>query len=137
MTNQSNRDELLQTAKLIRDTIALRGESNALMELIGARPNPFRKMCYVASALLYKLHNGEGMTLYKKRDYAGEYHWWIRTDDGETIDITAEQYSIEGKEIPSSSYDGAEVGEIMWYPSYKDRMNTLEKELLEHIKSLK
>jgi hypothetical protein len=99
------------------------------MELLGEKPNPFKGMCYVASALLYELYGGKNMTLYRKKDYSGQYHWWIKTDDGTTIDITAEQYELEGREVPSASYDGAEIAKPMWFPSYKKRIAALRKEL--------
>lgn len=123
--------ELENTATIITYCIQNREKPNALMVLLGEKPNPFKGMCYVASALLYQLYDGKGLTLYKKKDYSGQYHWWIRTDDGKTIDMTAEQYIIEGKEVPSLSYENAEVSKPMWFPSYKKRIEVLKKEFLE------
>lgn len=126
--------ELINTASIIRNVIAEKALINPLAEMLGEKPNPFKKMCYVASALLYELYDGNGMTLYRKKDYKDEYHWWIRTDEGDTIDITAEQYIIEGKEVPSSSYDRAEIAKPMWFPSYKKRISVLKDELMEYLK---
>ena len=126
--------ELIETASIIRTVIELRGKQNPLMAMLDEKPNPFKGMCYVASALLYELFEGKGMTLYRKKDYKDEYHWWIKTDEGDTIDITAEQYILEGKEVPSSSYDGAEIAKPMWFPSYKKRINILKDELMEYLK---
>lgn len=114
----------------IKEVIRRRGETNALMDLLGEKPNPFKGMCYVATMVLYEIFEGKGMSLYKKKDYKGEYHWWIKMDDGRTIDITAEQYTIEGKEVPSSSYNGAILSKPMWFPSYKKRILVLKNELL-------
>lgn len=136
MDLESKDIEPLSIANHIRDVINTRGFVNPLMEMLGEKPNPFRNMCYVASALLYELFNGECMTLYKKKDYKDDYHWWIKMDSGETIDITAEQYTLEGKDVPSSSYDGAVVAELMWFPSYKKRIAILRQELEEHLKSI-
>jgi hypothetical protein len=117
-------------ASSIKEVIRRRGETNALMDLLGEKPNPFKGMCYVATMVLYEIFEGKGMSLYKKKDYKGEYHWWIKMDDGRTIDITAEQYTIEGKEVPSSSYNGAILSKPMWFPSYKKRILVLKNELL-------
>jgi hypothetical protein len=136
MDLESKGIEPLSLANHIRDVINARGVVNPLMKMLGEKPNPFRNMCYVASALLYELCDGEGMTLYKKKDYKDDYHWWIKMDSGETIDITAEQYTLEGKDVPSSSYDGAVVAELMWFPSYKKRIAVLRQELEEHLKSI-
>ena len=126
-------DELIITASKIRDVIARRGNQNGLMVILGEQPNPFKGMCYVASALLYTLYDGSNMTLYKKKDYQGSFHWWIRTDDGVTIDITKEQYEIDGKETPSISYDGAVPSKLMWFPSYKKRIEILKQELADYM----
>ena len=67
-------DELVVTASKIRDVIARRGNQNGLMVILGEQPNPFKGMCYVASALLYTLYDGSNMTLYKKKDYQGSFH---------------------------------------------------------------
>jgi hypothetical protein len=117
-------------ASSIKEVIRKRGETNALMDLLGEKPNPFKGMCYVATMVLYEIFEGKGMSLYKKKDYKGEYHWWIKMDDGRTIDITAEQYTIDGKEVPSCSYDGAILSKPMWFPSYKKRILVLKNELL-------
>lgn len=75
MDLESKDIEPLSIANHIRDVINTRGFVNPLMEMLGEKPNPFRNMCYVASALLYELFNGECMTLYKKKDYKDDYHW--------------------------------------------------------------
>ena len=131
-----SKGKIIKRAALIKKVIASKGYTNPLAEMLGERPNPFKGMCYVASALLYELFDGEGMTLYKKKDYKDDYHWWIKMDSGETIDITAEQYTLEGKEVPSSSYDGAVVAKLMWFPSYKKRIAVLRQELQEYLKDI-
>ena len=134
LSNTMSKGKIIKRAALIKKVIASKGYTNPLAEMLGERPNPFKGMCYVASALLYELFDGEGMTLYRKKDYSGQYHWWIKTDDGDTIDITAEQYECEGRKAPSSSYDGAEIAKLMWFPSYKKRIAVLRQELEDYMK---
>jgi len=123
--------EIISSA--LYEIIRAKGVSNALMEAIGEKPNPFKGQCYVVSALLYDIFDGEGLELYRKKDFENQYHWWIKTLDGHTIDITGEQYEIQNQIRPSSSYDGAEKAKPMWFPSYKKRMEKLKEELKEFI----
>ena len=116
-------------ADAIYQVIKLDAKSNVLMDVLGEVPNPFKGECYVASALLYQKFGGVGMVLYRKKDFTNQYHWWIKTANGETIDITGEQYLIQGRDIPSSSYDEAEKAKPMWFPSYKKRIKVLEEKL--------
>lgn len=120
-------------ASSIKEVIREKGQSNALMDLLNEKPNPFKGMCYVASMVLYDIFEGKDMDLYKKRDYNGDYHWWIKMKDGRTIDITEDQYIIEGKEVPSTSKDGAILSKPMWFPSYKKRISVLKDELVSHL----
>ena len=107
LSNTMSKGKIIKRAALIKKVIASKGYTNPLAEMLGERPNPFKGMCYVASALLYELFDGEGMTLYRKKDYSGQYHWWIKTDDGDTIDITFDSATIESTESLDS--DGEQV----------------------------
>lgn len=103
------------------------------MDLIGEKPNPFKGECYVASALVYTIFDGKGLTLYRKKDFENKFHWWIKTNEGVTIDITADQYLIQGQDVPSSSYENAEASKPMWFPSYKKRVAKMMDELALYI----
>jgi len=129
MTFKSTPKNVVFVANAIYQIIKSSAVPNTLMEVLGEVPNPFKGECYIASALLYQKFGGVGMVLYRKKDYANQYHWWIKTDEGYTIDITREQYSIERKEVPSNSYVGAEQAKPMWFPSYKKRIKVLEEKL--------
>ena len=119
----------------IYQVIKNRAPENALSQMLDVKPNPFKQQCYVATALLYEYFNGQRMTLYKKKDLTDQYHWWIKTDADITIDITAEQYLIEGLESPSSNYEGSiKDPKLMWFPSYKKRIKKLKEELTDYIK---
>jgi hypothetical protein len=129
MIYKSTAKNIAFVANAIYQIIKSSAVPNPLMDAFGETPNPFKGECYVASALLYQKFGGVGMVLYRKKDYANQYHWWIKTDEGYTIDITREQYSIEKKEVPSYSYVGAEKAKPMWFPSYKKRIKVLEEKL--------
>ena len=51
------------------------------------------------------------------------------TDSGTVIDITADQYSIEGQPIPSDDPEDAERSNLMGFPSYKKKVQKLMAEL--------
>ena len=120
-------------AKAIKQVLINRDETTYMQELLGYKSNPLKNECYVASKLLYDMMRGNGISLYKKKDAYDKWHYWLKTDEGETIDITAEQYVIDGVEVPSSSYKDALEAETLWYPSYKDRIKQLHSELIEYI----
>ena len=131
-------DKNIETiSNAIYQTIKNRQPENALSQMLEVEPNPFKNQCYVATALLYEWFKGQRMTLYKKKDLTNQYHWWIKTDAGKTIDITADQYLLEGLETPSSNYEGATNAELMWFPSYKKRIKKLRDELEEYLKKNK
>lgn len=122
-------------AEAIKQVLVNREQVTYMQKLLGYKSNPLKNQCYVASKLLYDIFDGCGIELFKKKDAYDKWHYWIKTDSGETIDITSEQYVIEGLEVPSSSYDGAIEAESLWYPSYKDRIAKLLDELREYIEA--
>lgn len=122
-------------AEAIKQVLKRRSSITYMQELLGYKSNPYKGECYVASKLLYDLFEGIGMQLYKKKDEAGIWHWWIRLDTGDTIDITAEQYVIEELTVPSASYQGAVKAEPMTYESYNTRIKKLKEELFEYLRN--
>ena len=96
--------------------------------MLDVKPNTMKGKCYIASAALYQFFDGNNLNLYRKKDIAGEYHWWCITDDGIVIDITSSQYEIEGLPIPSQSITGAEKMKPLWFPSLKDKVSYIIKE---------
>ena len=42
------------------------------------------------------------MILWKVKDQNRQYHWWCETKDGEVIDLTSKQYSLNNIGVPSS-----------------------------------
>ena len=63
--------------------------------------NPYEGMSYVASVVLKNLV-GVKVILWKVKDQNRQFHWWCETKDGEVIDLTSEQYSLNNIGVPSS-----------------------------------
>lgn len=119
-------ENIEKVAELIKTLIyAQHSTSDILADMLGTKPNVMKGKCYVASVALYEYFGGENLTLYRKKDIAGEYHWWCITDDGITIDITSSQYKIESLPIPSEDINGAEKMKPLWYPNMKKKVNRM------------
>ena len=120
-------------ALYIKELIKTKLVTNALMEAIGEVANPLKGYCYVACALLYQKFNGQGMNLHKIKDNNDIFHWFIvLSASGEIIDITREQYEIEGLLPPyedKSSSNIVEKASLMGFNSYKKKVAALEEEL--------
>ena len=88
--------------------------------------NPYDGMCYVASMTLKKLVGNE-VILWKTRDQNNQFHWWCETRNGETIDLTSEQYSENNIEVPSNGRAAKmkESGRILSFTSYKKKADSL------------
>lgn len=57
-------------------------------------PNPLAGHCYVASEALYHLLGGKAAGITPMRiTHEGGPHWWIRTRDGDHVDLTAGQFT--------------------------------------------
>tara|TARA_B100000579_G_scaffold130352_1_gene105234 strand:+ start:35 stop:427 length:393 start_codon:yes stop_codon:yes gene_type:complete len=63
--------------------------------------NPYEGMSYVASVVLKNLL-GVKVILWKVKDQNRQFHWWCETKDGEVIDLTSKQYSLNNIGVPSS-----------------------------------
>ena len=64
--------------------------------------NPYEGMSYVASVVLKNLVAGK-VILWKVKDQNRQFHWWCETKNGEVIDLTSKQYSLNNIGVPSSS----------------------------------
>ena len=63
--------------------------------------NPYEGMSYVASVVLKNLVEGK-VVLWKVKDQNRQFHWWCETKNGEVIDLTSKQYSLNNIGVPSS-----------------------------------
>ena len=63
--------------------------------------NPYEGMSYVASVVLKNLVAGK-IILWKVKDQNRQFHWWCETKNGEVIDLTSKQYSLNNIGVPSS-----------------------------------
>ena len=63
--------------------------------------NPYEGMSYVASMMLKNLVAGK-VILWKAKDQNRQFHWWCETKNGEVIDLTSKQYSLNNIGVPSS-----------------------------------
>ena len=63
--------------------------------------NPYEGMSYVASVVLKNLAAGK-VILWKVKDQNRQFHWWCETKNGEVIDLTSKQYSLNNIGVPSS-----------------------------------
>ena len=58
-------------------------------------------MSYVASVVLKNLVAGK-VILWKVKDQNRQFHWWCETTNGEVVDLTSKQYSLNNIGVPSS-----------------------------------
>ena len=63
--------------------------------------NPYEGMSYIASVVLKNLVAGK-VILWKVKDQNRQFHWWCETKNGEVIDLTSKQYSLNNIGVPSS-----------------------------------
>ena len=96
--------------------------------------NPYEGMSYVASVVLKNLV-GVKVILWKVKDQNRQFHWWCETKDGEVIDLTSEQYSLNNIGVPSSGMAARlkEQGRRTGLPNQK----ILEKQVMTIIEELK
>tara|TARA_B100000282_G_scaffold289174_1_gene258637 strand:- start:612 stop:995 length:384 start_codon:yes stop_codon:yes gene_type:complete len=97
------------------------------------KKNPYEGMCYVASVVLKRLV-GRKVILWKVRDHNNQFHWWCETPDGEIIDLTSKQYSLNSLPVPSLGRASRlkEQGRQMTFKSYQKRI----KELLDIVENI-
>ena len=99
------------------------------------KPNPYKGECYIASALLYEMYDGDYMHFCRKLDCYDQYHWWIYYNDGVNkrhIDMTSKQYYIENVDCPSDDMHGIGIANKLPYSSYKKRIKRLREKVEEY-----
>lgn len=84
--------------------------------------------CHTASGVIYKLFGPKNVHMYRAKDDEDLYHWWIVDKKGKVIDLTAEQYTLLGKQPP---YKNGKKAGILGF-AYKKRVNIL----LERVKQV-
>ena len=62
--------------------------------------NPMFGHCHNASGCLYKIFGHENMHMYRALDTEGIWHWWVIDKENLLIDLTAEQYTSQGRNPP-------------------------------------
>ena len=99
------------------------------------KPNPYKGECYIASALLYEMYDGDYMHFCRKLDCYDQYHWWIYYNDGVNkrhIDMTNKQYYIENVDCPSDDMHGIGIANKLPYSSYKKRIQRLKDKVEQY-----
>ena len=116
----SSDPEIQRQSENVRAALLVYFERNPDMK------SPYDGMCYVASATLKKLV-GNQVRLWKTRDQNNQFHRWCETRNGETIDLTSEQYSENNIEVPSNGRAAKmkESGRILSFTSYKKKVDSL------------
>ena len=96
--------------------------------------NPYEGMSYVASVVLKNLLGGK-VILWKVKDQNRQFHWWCETKDGEVIDLTSKQYSLNNIGVPSSGMAAKlkEQGRRTGFPIQKK----IEEQMMEIIEEIK
>ena len=95
--------------------------------------NPMYGHCYVATEALYCLMNKFSLTdtfkPFQAKDENNVSHWWLQSQDGEIIDITASQYTSVGKTPP---YSNGKSRSFM-YPSPSKRSRNVMEAVLKKV----
>lgn len=82
--------------------------------------NPTFGHCHTTAGVLYKTFGPKAVKMY--RGFDGEiYHWWVQDNEGNIIDLTADQYYSVGKQPP---YDKGEKAGLLGF-DYRKRVNIL------------
>jgi len=120
-------EQVIASSKLIEEVISKED-----------KPNPYKGECYIASALLYEMYEGDYMHFCRKLDCYGDYHWWIYYNDGVHkghIDMTSKQYYIENEPCPSDNEAGIGIADRLTYKSYKKRIQALKDKVDAYMES--
>jgi len=98
--------------------------------------NPMYGHCYVATEALYCLMNKFSLTdtfkPFQAKDENNVSHWWLQSQDGVIIDITASQYTSVGKTPP---YSNGKSRSFM-YPSPSKRSRNVMEAVLKKVVDL-
>ncbi len=55
--------------------------------------HPLAGLCYVLAEVFYHLYGRQYKLTPARARYKGISHWWLETEDGTVVDLTAEQFS--------------------------------------------
>ena len=75
------------------------------------------------------------MILWKVKDQNRQFHWWCETKNGEVIDLTSKQYSLNNISVPSSGMAAKlkEQGRRMGFAPHKKK----EEQIMAIIEEMK
>jgi hypothetical protein len=93
--------------------------------------NPMFGHCHTSSACLQKIFGSKNIKLWRGLDDEGIWHWWAVDLEGKLIDITADQYTSQGRKPP---YDVGEKSSMLGF-DYRTRVLTLLDKVTKELSS--
>lgn len=93
--------------------------------------NPMFGHCHTASACLQKVFGTKNIKLWRGLDDEGIWHWWVVDLNGKLIDITADQYTSQGRVPP---YDNGQKSSMLGF-DYRIRTLSLLGRVTEELSS--
>jgi len=93
--------------------------------------NPMFGHCHTSSACLQKIFGSKNIKLWRGLDDEGIWHWWAVDLNGKLIDITADQYTSQGRKPP---YDVGEKSSMLGF-DYRTRVLTLLDKVTKELSS--
>lgn len=93
--------------------------------------NPMFGHCHTSSACLQKIFGSKNIKLWRGLDDEGIWHWWAVDLEGKLIDITADQYTSQGRKPP---YDVGEKSSMLGF-DYRTRVLTLLDKVSKELSS--
>ena len=115
--NKNNRDKVIDIIKdsLTIDLIPKKWQKRNIN-------NPMFGHCHNAAATFKKIF-GKQVELRRALDDEGIWHWWCVDNDGNIIDITADQYYSEGKQPPWEKTKGEKASPLGF--DYRKRVESV------------
>ena len=93
--------------------------------------NPMFGHCHTSSACLQKIFGSKNIKLWRGLDDEGIWHWWAVDLEGKLIDVTADQYTSQGRKPP---YDVGEKSSMLGF-DYRTRVLTLLDKVSKELSS--
>ena len=93
--------------------------------------NPMFGHCHTSSACLQKVFGSKNIKLWRGLDDEGIWHWWAVDLNGKLIDITADQYTSQGRIPP---YDKGSKSSMLGF-DYRLRVLSLLGRVTEELSS--
>lgn len=84
--------------------------------------------CHTVCGVLQKIFGSKIISVWRSQDDEGLYHWWAVDKDGKIIDLTADQYTLNGKVPP---YETGQKTVLLGYYRNKRKVSIL----LERVKA--